>query len=334
VTRSGPLGIAAGDGLGSSSDLLSGLLAPVLGLPDTLEDGHRLAPSPGPVVVTTDVFSVDPITFPGGDIGSLAACGAINDLAASGARMTSCTLGIFASAHLDVALLERCLRSFANLVSAEGAQIVAGDTKVHPDRRPELLLFVTALGSLVTPTTSFDLVKTEAGDDIFVTGPLGDHSIAVLSAREGLGFESVVQSDAHPLSTPVLELAEADLVHSVRDLTRGGLVAALWDAHEATGLAFEVRGAELPIGDRTRAAAEMLGLDVMALTNEGCMFITAPRESRDRVFEVLGRHPETKGVSLIGSVGAGPSAGPTIIDERESSRVIPLPRGLGVPRLC
>lgn len=333
MNRSGAIGLAAGDGLGDSSTMLTEILAPVLRLPTKLEDGHRLDIDAGPIVVTTDVFSVDPIVFPGGDIGRLAACGAVNDLAASGARLSSCTLGIYASAELERAVLERCLRSFADVVIAEGGQVVAGDTKVHPDRRPELLLFVTALGRPCT-LSSLDLDETRAGDDVYVTGPLGDHSIAVLSAREGLGFESVVQSDASPLSEPVLALAEAGLLHSARDLTRGGLVAALWDLYSAAGLACEIRRADLPIGERTQAAADMLGLDVLALTNEGCMLITAPREHRARVLKVLHDHTATAQAALVGQIADGPSLGPTLTVDGAGEVVIPLPRGLGVPRLC
>ena len=329
----GKIGIEAGDGLGASSSLLAEMLTPILGLPSKLEDGHRLSGDYASLVVTSDVFSVDPIVFPGGDIGSLAACGAINDLAASGARLMYCTLGIYASAELERSLLQRCLSSFADLVRAEGAAVVGGDTKVHPELSPELILFVTAIGRSVS-SSSFDLDATEVGDDIYVTGPLGDHSIAVLSAREGLGFESVVRSDAHPLAGPVLELAERELVHSVRDLTRGGLVAALWDAFGATGLTYGIRREDIPVGERTRAAAEMLGLDVLALTNEGCMLIIAPAINREHVLEVLRRHPETERAKVIGAVGSPSTVGPVVLADGEDAQVLPLPRGLGVPRLC
>jgi hydrogenase expression/formation protein HypE len=329
----GKLGLSAGDGLGESSALLSELLAPILSLPAKLEDGHRVQTPSDEITVTTDVYSVNPILFPGGDIGSLAACGAINDLAASGARMDYCTLGIYASADLDGAVFERCLRSFAEHIGREGANIVAGDTKVHPDPWPELLLVTTAIGTVVG-SSSFDLDRTVIGDDIFVTGPLGDHSVAVLSAREGLGFDSVVSSDAHSLSEPILDLARRGLVHSLRDLTRGGLVAALWDVHKATGFAVEITDAQVPVNERTRAAAEMLGLDLLALTNEGCMLVTAPTEFRMQILEVLRGYQATKRVAVIGSIGAGPSSGPTCRTGDGSRRLIELPGGLGVPRLC
>lgn len=329
----GKLGLAAGDGLGDSSTILSEILAPILRLPAKLEDGHRVQTPAGAFTITTDVYSVDPIIFPGGDIGSLAACGAINDLTASGARMNYCTLGIYASAELEGAVFERCLTSFSELISNEGAHVVAGDTKVHPDPWPELLLVTTAIGTAVA-TSSFDLDSTVVGDDVYITGPLGDHTIAVLSAREGLGFESVVSSDAHPLSQPILELARRDLVHSLRDLTRGGLVAALWDMYKATGLALDITHAEIPVNERTRAAAEMLGLDVLALTNEGCMLMTAPAAHRTQILEELRSNETTKQGAVIGTVGAGPSFGPTSRHDDGGQRLIDLPGGLGLPRLC
>jgi hydrogenase expression/formation protein HypE len=328
-----PIGLAAGDGLGASSALIRDVVRPILKLHSKLEDGARVDLAGASMVVTTDLYSVDPLHFPGGDIGLLAACGAINDLAASGARIRHCTLGIYASAQLPVSTLEHCLESFAQLVLAEGAVVICGDTKVHNDAKPELILCVTAMGAPITDS-SFDLDATMPGDDIVITGPLGDHSIAVLSAREGLGFDSVVSSDAKPMIEPVAELAEAGLVHSLRDLTRGGLVAALWDAYRATGLDWTVNADAIPVRDRTQAAAEMIGLDPLALTNEGCMLVTAPRAHRERVLDIMASHSSTKEAVVIGTVMDASAPGPMIIRSDASRTLLSLPSGLGIPRLC
>ncbi|WP_433320272.1 HypE family hydrogenase expression/formation protein [Micromonospora chersina] len=334
VSEDDQLGLAAGDGLGASSALIDTLIAPLLSLPDVREDGFRLTQRTEPRVITSDVFSVDPLVFPGGDIGLLAATGACNDLLASGARITEVALGIFAAASLERSTLQRCLKSFAAPLSELGASVVCGDTKVHPYRQPELLLYVTALGVARSPHR-FDMADTVTGDVIIVTGALGDHAIAVLSEREGLGFESVVRSDARPLNGPIEELIDAGLLHSIRDLTRGGLVAALWDGFRATGLTWSVRKERIPIHQPVRAAAEMLGLDVLTLTNEGCMLLTAPAEHGTQVIDTLRKWPETAEAEVIGRVTpAEDISGPQLISEHGGSRLIRMPSGIGIPRLC
>lgn len=328
------LGLEAGDGLGASAALIDAVIAPVLRLPDQREDGFRLVDRAGPRVVTSDVFAVDPLVFPGGDIGLLAAAGVCNDLLASGARITEVALGVYASSFLATSTLRACLDSFGSALDSLGASVVCGDTKVHSERQPELLLFATGLGVALSERR-FDLADTLAGDDIIVTGPLGDHAIAVLSAREGLGFESVVSSDARPLNGPIEELIARNLVHSLRDLTRGGLVAAVWDGFVATGLGWAIDDEHIPVHRPVRAAAEMLGLDVLTLTNEGSMLITAPIATRDQILTVLRSWPQTAESAVIGTVtDRGDTSGPVLVGPRGTRRPITLPYGIGVPRLC
>jgi hydrogenase expression/formation protein HypE len=284
--------------------------------------------------MTADVFSVDPIVFPGGNIGALAATGVCNDLLASGAHVTEVALGIYASADLATDVLTDCLESFYAVLAAQGAAVVCGDTKVHPDRCPDLLLFATAVG-VAWSAHRFDLADTQDGDDIIVTGPLGDHAIAVLSSREGLGFESVVISDARALNNPIASLIEPGLVHSLRDLTRGGLLAGLWDGQAATGLQWTVQEAAIPVRRPVRAAAEMLGLDVLALTNEGCMLLTAAPADRAAVLEILQGAEHTSEATVIGTVSEATDApGPLLVDGYGGRHLLLLPDGLGVPRLC
>lgn len=328
------IGLAAGDGLGASSKLMDSVLEPILRLSGMREDGFRLARRDAQRVITADVFSVDPIVFPGGNIGSLAASGVCNDLLASGARISEIALGVYASAHLEMATLRECLAAFNAVVEPLGAEVVCGDTKVHPSPKPELLLFATALGTALSKR-SFDLADTQVGDDIIITGTLGDHAIAVLSAREGLGFESVVTSDARPLYDPIAKLVAQDLVHSLRDLTRGGLTAALWDGYRATKLGWAVYEEAVPVHRPVDAAAEMLGLDVLTLTNEGCMLITSGPEHREPVMEVLRSCPSTAEAAVIGTVREEANGiGPVLIGSLGVARVLVLPKGIGVPRLC
>ena len=328
------IGIAAGDGLGASTLLMDSVLEPILRLSGMREDGFRLVTRNGERVITADVFSVDPIIFPGGNIGSLAAAGVCNDLLASGACINEIALGVYASAHLETAILRECLTSFNAFVEPLGAQVVCGDTKVHPNPRPELLLFATALGTALSERR-FDLADTQVGDDIIITGALGDHAIAVLSAREGLGFESVVASDARPLHDPIAQLVSQNVMHSLRDLTRGGLTAALWDGYRATRLGWTVYEDSLPIHRPVRAAAEMLGLDILTLTNEGCMLITCKPEHRENVMAILRSCPSTAEAAVIGTVREELGGiGPVLMGPFGIARALVLPHGIGVPRLC
>lgn len=328
------IGLAAGDGLGASTSLMNSVLEPILRLSGMREDGFRLATRDADRVITADVFSVDPIVFPGGDIGSLAAAGVCNDLLASGAYVTEIALGVYASAHLKTATLRECLASFNSLIEPLGGQVVCGDTKVHSSPEPELLLFATGLG-IAMSERRFDLADTQAGDDIIITGALGDHAIAVLSAREGLGFDSVVTSDLRPLYDPIAKLVAQGLVHSLRDLTRGGLTAALWDGYRATKLNWAVNEEAVPVHLPVRAAAEMLGLDVLTLTNEGCMLITCAPECRGPVMEFLRSCPSTAQAAVIGAVNEESNIkGPVLLDSRGIARVLVLPQGIGAPRLC
>jgi hydrogenase expression/formation protein HypE len=328
------IGIAAGDGLGASGLLLDSVVEPSLRLSEVREDGFRLPSRNADQVITTDVFSVDPIIFPGGNIGSLAAAGVCNDLLASGALISDIALGIFASAQLETATLRECLSSFNALLEPLGSRVVCGDTKVHPMPKPELLLFVTGLGTALTERR-FDLADTQAGDDIIISGALGDHAIAVLSAREGLGFESVVSSDARPLHDAITKLISRRIVHSLRDLTRGGLTAALWDGYRATKLCWAVNEEAVPVHRPVAAAAEMLGLDVLTLTNEGCMLMTCHPQDTETVMEVLHSSPGTAEAAVIGTVTQEPDCvAPVLVGPFGVARVLVLPNGIGVPRLC
>lgn len=327
------VGLDTGDGLGASAEFLREFLSPILKLPKDLEDGYRFTNDCKEQVVTADVFSVDPIIFPGGNIGGIAAAGVINDLLASGARVRQVSLGIYASAKLARSVLADCLDTFVQEITSQGGAVVCGDTKVHADRTPELLLFVTGIGA---PWSSerYDLSATCSGDDIIVTGSLGSHSLAVLTAREGLGFEAVIASDVCSLTQPIADVAKRGLVHSLRDLTRGGLIAGLWDGFKSTTLLWSVFEEIIPVDRSVRAAAEMLGLDPLALTNEGCMMITAPFENRDLLLRALHAHDSTSGARVIGTVSGPTNIGPLIKSRAGDMRLLPLPRGIGVPRLC
>lgn len=329
------VGAPLGDGMGATSRFISEFIAPLFGMEEPLEDSHRTqgVNASNGLVLTTDVFVVDPLEFPGGDIGTLAVSGVINDLLASGGRPCFITLSVLVSEHLDRRVLERCLTSLATLAETNGARVVCGDTKAHPFRQPELALAVTAVGLPMGPRT-LSLADAQPGDDLWITGPLGDHSIAVISAREGLGFEGVCTSDCSPLLAALGPLVEEGRLHAMRDLTRGGLLSAAHDGVAATGRRWHLREVDIPVRTSVRAAAEMLGLDVMALTNEGSMLLAAPPWQREAIAAQLARFPQTAEGRRVGYIAESSGDEPVLELGSGEMRLLTLPDGLGVPRLC
>ncbi|MFE4750223.1 hydrogenase expression/formation protein HypE [Streptomyces mirabilis] len=330
-----PVGEAPGDGLGAMADLLRDTVFPALGVVEEAEDGVHVELSGSRQVLTTDVFTVDPLEFPGGDIGRLAVCGVINDLAASGARARFLTVGLLLSASLDRRVLLRVLRSLGAEADRAGCRVVCGDTKIHQGAEPQMIITVTALGEPFGEHT-YALAASRPGDLIGVTGPLAGHSIAVLSAREGLGFEHVTASDVAPLVNPVEAVVRRVPLRSLRDLTRGGLVGALWDGAFATGCHWQFEEASVPVDRPVRAASELLGMDPLLLTNEGVMLFTVDAAHADDAVAVLAEFPETSGTRIIGEIHASTSeeAEVTMVTADGRVRAVPYPYALGVPRLC
>ncbi|WP_433598968.1 HypE family hydrogenase expression/formation protein [Nocardia sp. CA-135953] len=330
-----PVGIGAGDGLGATADLLTTLIFPALGIEELSEDGTRIAVDFDEQVVTTDMYTVDPLEFSGGDIGRLAVCGAVNDLAASGARARFLTVGLLISASLGRDVLFRVLTSFGQEAEASGCTVLCGDTKVHTGHEPQLVIAVSAVGQPFTPSL-LSLKDTRPGDVIGVTGPFGNHSIAVLSARFGLGFDKVVTSDVCALADPIEAVVSVVPLHGARDLTRGGLIGALWDGARATGLHWEIEDDTLDLDLPVSAAAQLLALDPLALTNEGNMLFTCPRESADRALEILRGFSQTARSRLIGYASTADRLGPLVSKRTPEGRQILLdyPEALGIPRLC
>lgn len=327
--------LEVGDGLAAMAGLLEELVVPALRARPQGEDSEWLArPRSDWDVVTSDLFTVDPLIFPGGDIGRLAACGAINDLVAGGAVPKAFAVGLLMSASLSRATLKTVLTSLGDVARAYGVEVVCGDTKVLPGREPALVIWVTAIGEPLGQRR-LRMAEVTPGHVLLVTGPLGAHSLAVLSAREGLGFERVLHSDVSPLLGPVRELIERDLVSAVRDLTRGGLVAGIWEGVKASGLDWVVDREQLPLDRDVLAASSLLGLDPLSLTNEGCMLLAVPAPKVGEALDVLRIHPESAGARRVGYVRLARETAPSaMFSQPDGERLIDYPSGIGVPRLC
>jgi len=296
---------------------------------------ERPGASPLRLALSTDSFTVSPLFFPGGDIGQLAVHGTVNDLAMVGARPLWLTAGFILEEGLDMATLGRVVASMAAAAQAAGVPIVAGDTKVvekgHGDG---LYINTTGLG-LVPADLQIAPDQARPGDVVLVSGTIGDHGIAVLSQREGLTFETALESDTAPLHTLVEAMLEASReVHCLRDPTRGGLASALNELAAASGVGIEVEESAVPIRPAVAAACEMLGLDPFYVANEGKLIAVLPAQVADAVLEAMHAHPLGREAARIGRVVA---EHPGLVIARTGiggSRIVDTLVGEQLPRIC
>jgi hydrogenase expression/formation protein HypE len=298
-------------------------------------DSAVMPPLAGHLAFSTDSFVVSPLFFPGGDIGSLAIYGTVNDLAMAGARPLWMSLALILEEGLELAVLRQVLISVANAARRVGAVVVTGDTKVVPRGAADrMFLTVSGIGEIagVAPPGPAAL---HLGDEIIVSGSLARHGIAVLAAREGFDFDPAPISDSAPLVEPVMELLAARIpVRALRDATRGGLGAVLHEWAHASGMTLAIVEELLPIDQAIRGACELLGLDPIHIANEGTMVIAVPNGESARAIEILHRLPETRQATRIGKVeqrGLAPVA-----VQRLTGCWTPLdePPGAPLPRIC
>ncbi len=257
----------------------------------------------GQVCFSTDSFVVQPLFFPGADIGRLAVCGTVNDVAVMGAELLALSLALVIEEGLALATLDRVLDSIAAAAREAGVPIVTGDTKVVERRRGDGLIITTA--GLGRRFDGVDLGpgRVRAGDRILVSGGLAEHGLAVMSAREGLGFDTSIRSDAAPLNGLVKALLAAGPgLKFLRDPTRGGLAGLLADLSEETGLGVELEEDALPLTPAVRAASEMLGLDPLSVANEGKLVMVASPQAVGPVLELCRRHPLGRRAAVVGTV--------------------------------
>lgn len=301
-----------------------------------MEDSAILPLTGGRMAVTTDCFVVQPAFFGNGDIGKIAVCGTVNDIAVSGAAPRYLTLGLILEAGLPMADLRRAIRSVRAAAEEAGVLIVAGDTKVVGKGAADRI-FINTTGVGEFRRRPLRMADVRPGDRIILSGQIGNHAIHLLSIREGLGFEQRVKSDCAPLNGMIDGLLDAvpdGAVRSIRDVTRGGLCAVMHEYARATGSRMELRRADLPVLWETTMCADMLGLDVIHLANEGCVALFVGPEHVDAVLGALKGHRYGQDAALIGRVGQLGTEGFTL--EQRDGSVIEVDELLGaeIPRLC
>jgi hydrogenase expression/formation protein HypE len=299
-----------------------------------LGDDSATLPATGPIAFTTDAYVVDPLFFPGGDVGRLAVCGTVNDLATAGAIPLWLSASFVLEEGLEIAVLERVCESMGAAAKEAGVKIVTGDTKVVPRGAADKMFITTAgVGRLLRarPITGDG---ARAGDVVLINGPIGDHGIAVLSAREGLSFDADVQSDCAPLGRLAAAAVEAGDVHAMRDPTRGGLASALNDLAVQSNVCIEIDEAAIPVRGPVRAACEMLGFDVLHVANEGKMIVIASAEDGEKVLRAMKQAPHGQESVIIGRVLAGPASQVRLRMAHGPTRLVDKPAGELLPRIC
>lgn len=290
--------------------------------------GDRLA-------FTTDSYVVSPLFFAGGDIGKLAICGTVNDLAMSGARPLYLSCGLIIEEGLPTATLERVLASMADTARQVGVQVVTGDTKVV-NRGAADQLFINTAGIGVVPAgVHISATRAQPGDVVIVNGTLGDHGVAILVARNELDLQSDIASDCQPLHGLVQAmLAACPNIHCLRDATRGGLATVLNEFASSSRVAVRLHERTLPIKPDVRGACEMLGLDVLYMANEGKLVAVVPREAAEAVLAAMRGHPAGVDAAIVGEVQADP-AGHVIMNTLfGGERVVDMLIGEQLPRIC
>lgn len=291
-------------------------------------DGARLA-------LTTDTFVVSPLFFPGGDIGRLAVFGTVNDLAMAGAKPVWLSAAFILEEGLPMETLRRVVESMHRAAEEAGVRIVTGDTKVVDRGKGDGVFVNTAGVGVIPPGVDISPARVVSGDAILLSGDLGRHGIAVMSVREGLQFEGALESDCAPLSGVVGALVEAGSdVHCLRDLTRGGLAAALCEIADAARVGIELDEASIPVAEPVAGACELLGLDPLYVANEGRLVAIVPAEAADRTLEIMRSQPVASEAAIIGTVI---EAHPGLVELRNplgGGRIVDLLSGEQLPRIC
>jgi hydrogenase expression/formation protein HypE len=295
-----------------------------------------LEPPAGRIALTTDSHIVTPLFFPGGDIGRLAVCGTVNDLVMVGARPLYLTAGFILEEGLEIELLEKVLASMADAASQAGVQIVTGDTKVVEKGKADLI-FINTSGFGLIPDERAGISGNNArpGDAVILTGTIGDHGIAVMSARNDLAFETEISSDVAPMNGLAEALFAVNLpIHVLRDPTRGGLGTTLNEIARQSQVSIHIHEAQIPIHPNVQAACEMLGFDPLYVANEGKMIVIAPAESANLMVEILRKLPFGENAALIGEVETSHPGRVVMHTEYGSTRLVPMLSGELLPRIC
>lgn len=342
ISSEATITLAHGSGGSAMRDLIADVFVGSFDNPalSALEDQARfdlaaLAQRGDRLAFTTDSYVVDPLFFPGGDIGTLAVNGTVNDLAVSGAVPLYLTCAVILEEGLPLATLRRVVQSLQAAAQQAGVQIVTGDTKVVPRGSADQLFLNTAGIGMIPAGINPEARQIQPGDVVLVNGPIGNHGAAILAAREDLALTTALESDCQPLHGLVQVIAQCcPQVRALRDATRGGLATVLNEFASSAGVSIYLQESALPVEPAVSGLCELLGLDPLYLANEGKLVVVVPPQASDRVLAAMQSHPAGEGSRIIGTVADAPARTVVMQTALGSHRVVDMLVGDQLPRIC
>lgn len=329
--------LAHGGGGEATRQLIAERILPRLANPalDPLTDGAVLPSVAGRLCLTTDASVVRPLEFPGGDIGRLAVCGTVNDLAVMGAKPLALTMSLVLEEGLPFATLDRILDSVAATAREAGVAVVTGDTKVIERQRGDGLIISTAGIGVIPDGVELGIARIRPGDRVIVTGTIADHGMAIMACREGLGIATTVRSDVAPLADLCSRLlAHGPALRFLRDPTRGGVANVVADLAEDGGFSVEILESAIPMHPGTRHVAEMLGIDPLVSANEGKLILVCAAEAADAILATCRAHALGRDAAVIGTISDRKPALAELVTVIGGRRIIGRPYGEELPRIC
>jgi hydrogenase expression/formation protein HypE len=328
--------MAHGGGGKLMHDLIENMFVPAFENPLLGErhDGAVFNVGNARLAFTTDSYVVNPLFFPGGDIGTLAINGTVNDLAMCGARPLYLSAGFILEEGMETEKLWQIVQSMRRSAAEAGVSLVTGDTKVVDRGKGDEIFINTAGVGVIEHDMVIGPRQVQPGDAVILSGDIGRHGIAIMAAREGLEFETAIESDCAPLASLVQELITDGVnIHCMRDLTRGGLASALVEITEASGREIKIVEDKIAVREDVKGACEILGFDPMYLANEGRFVLFVPESDAAHAIEIMNAHEQGVGAARIGEVTNG-SSGVILKSLIGASRIVDMFTGEQLPRIC
>ncbi len=328
--------LAHGSGGKLSHELVEKKFLPFLANPalNKLDDSAIFEAS-GRLAFTTDGYVVNPIFFPGGDIGKLAVCGTVNDLAMNGARPLYLSLSAIIEEGFPLSELEQIMQSIKKAAEEAEVSIIAGDTKVVNRGQADKLFITTSGVGIIPPGVDISGANARAGDKVLLSGTIGDHGIAIMSQREGLKFSMTLESDCAPLNKLVSQILEvSSRIHCLRDPTRGGLATTLNELARQSKVGIVVEEAKIPVKEEVKAACELLGLDPIHVANEGKLVAIVDPADADKILAQMRKNSYGRAAAIIGEVTNEHSGRVVMKTKLGPSRIVDMLSGELLPRIC
>jgi len=337
IEKSEEIRLAHGGGGRFSQQLIDEVFLPIFGNEylNPLEDSAVLNIPPSRIAFTTDSFTVDPVFFPGGDIGRLAVCGTVNDISMVGAKPLYLSAGFIIEEGFLISDLKRIVKSAREAAEEAGVMIVTGDTKVVQRGKADRIYINTSGIGILRDGLEISVSKAQIGDSVVVSGPLGYHGMAVVTSREDFGFRTKIKSDVAPLNHLVEKMLETTKnIHAMRDATRGGVATVLNEIAGQSGVAVELEEAKIPVAEEVKGACELLGFDPLYVANEGVLVVCLPSSEAEKIVDAMRELSIGKKSAIIGRVVAEPAGKVVLRTQIGSHRIVDMLSGEQLPRIC